>query len=262
MSDEVPLLLHIPLSHYNEKARWALDYKGIVHRRRVVGLDFYWRAWRATGQAKTPILFLPGGRAVHDSTRIIEALEELQPHPPLYPADPALRRRALDLEEYFDEVLGPSLRASLVTPLFRHDPDIALRVLMTGMSKNYERLRPFARILPAFYRMRHCIRDDRLEADREQMRLALDRIESERDGRPYLVGDAFSVADLTVAALLCPMLQPPQIQYPLEVELPPYLREFRENTVRHPACAWAREIHRLHRGVSVEAPRPRRADTA
>jgi hypothetical protein len=34
---EHPLLWHIPLSHYSEKVRWALDYKGIAHRRRVRG---------------------------------------------------------------------------------------------------------------------------------------------------------------------------------------------------------------------------------
>jgi hypothetical protein len=25
---DTPLLWHVPLSHFNEKARWALDYKG------------------------------------------------------------------------------------------------------------------------------------------------------------------------------------------------------------------------------------------
>jgi hypothetical protein len=34
---DTPLLWHIPLSHFNEKARWALDYKGIAHRRQVLG---------------------------------------------------------------------------------------------------------------------------------------------------------------------------------------------------------------------------------
>jgi hypothetical protein len=29
-----PVLYHIQISHYNEKARWALDYKGIQHGRR------------------------------------------------------------------------------------------------------------------------------------------------------------------------------------------------------------------------------------
>ena len=252
---ELPLLLHIPLSHYNEKARWALDYKGIAHRRRVVGPDFYWRAWRATGQGKTPILFLPGGDAVHDSTRIIETLERIRPEPALYPADAAQRRRALDLEDHFDESLGPSLRASLLTPLFRHDPEIALRVLMTGMSKNFRRLRPFARLIPGFYRKRHQMRDDALEADREKVRLALDRIEAERGGRPYLVGDAFSVADLTGAALLSPLLQPPQIQYPIEVELPGYAREYRDKLLRHPAFDWAREIYARQRGASKQVSR-------
>ena len=75
---ETPLLWHIPLSHYNEKVRWALDYKGIAHRRRVLGPDYLIRAWRATGQGKLPILWLDG-RAIADSTRIIAALEERFP---------------------------------------------------------------------------------------------------------------------------------------------------------------------------------------
>ena len=31
---DTPLLWHIPLSHFNEKVRWALDYKRIPHTRR------------------------------------------------------------------------------------------------------------------------------------------------------------------------------------------------------------------------------------
>jgi len=37
---DMPLLWHIPVSHFNEKARWTLDYKGIAHRRRVLGPDY------------------------------------------------------------------------------------------------------------------------------------------------------------------------------------------------------------------------------
>ena len=83
---ETPLLWHIPLSHFNEKVRWALDYKGIAHRRRVLGPDYLIRAWRATGQGKLPILWLDG-RAIADSTRIIAALEERFPELPLIPRE-------------------------------------------------------------------------------------------------------------------------------------------------------------------------------
>ncbi len=196
---DTPLLWHIPLSHFNEKVRWTLDYKRIPHRRQVLGADYLIRAWRATGRGTLPILFLDG-RAIGDSTHIIAALEERYPEPPLYPGDAAALHRALALEDYFDEQLGPALRAAIVTPLFRHDPDLALRVLTTGMpDKAYQTLRPLVRIFPAFYRFRHKISDSKLEAERAIVNAALDRIEQERQGRAYLVGDAFTVADAAAA---------------------------------------------------------------
>jgi len=247
-----PELWHIPLSHFSEKVRWALDWKGLAHRRRVLGPDYLIKAWRATGRGTLPILFLDG-RAIGDSTRIIAALEERHPDPPLYPADTAARQRALALEDELDEQLGPALRASLVTPLFRHDPDVALRMLTTGMPEAaYRRLRTLIRIFPAFYRFRHRIRDGSLDADRATVQASLDRIESERRDRAYLVGDAFSVADLTAAALLSPLLQPPEIQYPLRVELPAYVKDYRGSILEHPTAKWAAEIYRLHRGRSAE----------
>ena len=252
---DTPLLWHIPLSHFNEKVRWALDYKCIGHRREVLGPDYLIRAWRATGRGTLPILFLDG-RAIGDSTHIIAALEQRFPEPPLYPGDAAVRQRALALEDYFDEQLGPALRASVITPLFLRDPDIALRVLTTGMpDKAYQWLRPLGRVFPAFYRFRHKISDTRLNADRATVNAALDRVEQERQGRRYLVGEAFTVADLTAAAMLSPLLQPPEIQYPVRVELPPYLQNYRATLLRHPTARWAAEIYRLHRGHSAEVSR-------
>jgi glutathione S-transferase len=255
-----PLLWHIPLSHFSEKVRWTLDYKRIAHRRRVLGPDYLIRAWRATGRGTLPILFLDS-RAIGDSTHIIAALEERYPEPPLYPGDAAARQRALALEDYFDEQLGPAIRAAIVTPLFRHDPDAALRVLTTGMpDKAYQRLRPLVRIFPAFYRFRHKISEAKLEADRATVSAALDRIEQQREGRAYLVGDAFTVADLTAAAMLSPVLQPAEIQYPLQVKLPAYLQDYRATLLSHPAAQWTAGIYRLHRGRSAEVSR--RSSTA
>jgi glutathione S-transferase len=249
---EMPLLWHIPRSHYSEKVRWALDHKRIAHRREVLGPNYLLRAWRATGRGKLPILWLDG-RAIGDSTRIIAALEARYPEPALYPADAAAREHALALEDYFDEQLGPALRAAVITPLFRHDPDVALRVLTTGMpNQAYERLRRLVRIFPAFYRVRHKIKDARLEADRATVNAALDRIEQERQGRAYLVADAFTVADLTAAALLSPILRPPESQYPLRLELPAYVQDYRAALLQHPAAQWATGIYRHHRGHSAE----------
>ena len=253
----LPLLWHIPFSHFNEKVRWALDVKRIAHRRRSVGADYLFKAWRATGRGTLPILFLDG-EPIGDSTAIIAALERRWPDPALYPKDPAHRRRALELEDYLDEVLGPSLRAAVVTPLFRDDPDLALRVLTTGMpARAYRNLRPLARIFPAYYRFRHRIKTRHLDQDRARVTEALDRIAHELRPSGYLVGEAFSVADLTAAALLSPLLQPPELQYPMTVSLPDGLQRYRDEVARHPAGRWSLEIYRRHRGDSAEVRRAR-----
>jgi glutathione S-transferase len=251
----LPLLWHIPFSHFNEKVRWALDFKNILHRRRCVGADYLFKVWRATGRGTLPVLFLDG-KPIGDSTAIIAALERRQPEPALYPKDPAQLRRALELEDYFDEGMGPSLRAAAVTPLFRENPDLALRVLTTGMpDQAYRNLRRIVRIFPAYYRFRHKIKAQRLQQDRADVADALDRISRELQPSGYLVGETFSVADLTAAALLSPLLQPAELQYPLAIGLPDSLRRYQNELARHPAAQWALEMYRRHRGSSAEVPR-------
>jgi hypothetical protein len=56
--------------------------------------------------------------------------------------------------------------------------------------------------------------------------------------------------------MLSPLLQPAEIQYPLRVELPPDLREYRDQLLSHPAAQWAAGIYRRHRGSSAEVTRP------
>src|SRR5262249_28515404 len=111
------------------------------------------------------------------------------------------------------------------------------------------------RIFPTFYRFRHKISDAQLEADRAAVNAALDRIEHERQGHAYLVGDAFTVAGLTAAGLLSPMLPPTQDPYPLQVERARDLPDSRATLLPHPAVQWAAGIYRMHRGRSAEVSR-------
>src|SRR6185436_10982160 len=105
-----PILWHLKVSNYNEKVRWALDYKGVRHvRRAAVPGRHRAIAERLTGDRTFPVLILQR-EAIGDSSRIIEALERRFSEPPLYPRDPMERSRALDLEDFFDEELGPHVR--------------------------------------------------------------------------------------------------------------------------------------------------------
>jgi glutathione S-transferase len=241
------ILWHFPISHFNEKARWALDWKRIPHERRVLGLSYFPRALWATGRGTLPILFLDG-RAIGDSTRIIAQLERLQPDPPLYPSDPAARRRALELEDFFDEELGHALRTAGLGPAFIEDPDGVVAALSIGMGDGTRR----------WYR--HGISRATIETAPAQVGMALERIAAELRPSGYLVGEHFSVADLTAAALLYPLAQPREFPYPLPPS-PRATERARASFDDHVAIRWAREMYRRHRGTSAEVATPAASPT-
>jgi glutathione S-transferase len=245
-------LWHFPVSHFNEKVRWALDYKQVPHVRETLTIDYLPRALWATGQGSLPILHLDG-RAIADSTRIIAAIEERWREPALYPADARQRAQALALEDYFDEGLGPAVRAAVVGALVRADPALAIDTLATGWPETPRRL--LRRALPVFkpfYLWRHKIDLGRLEQERQTVRAAMDRIVAERQPSGYLVGDSFSVADLTAAALLSVAVLPPEMQYRASDTVPEAILELQRGLHGHEALAYVQEMYRRHRGVSAE----------
>jgi hypothetical protein len=83
----LPVLWQLQISHYVEKVRWALDYKGVPHVRRSLLPGVHIReAKRLTADTSTVPVLTIEGRSIGDSTRIIAAIEHRWPKPPLYPA--------------------------------------------------------------------------------------------------------------------------------------------------------------------------------
>ena len=249
-----PILWQFQYSHYNEKARWALDYKRIPHVRRSLlpGAHIPRVLWM-TGQKAVPVLVLDGA-AIADSTRIIEALERRRPEPPLYPRQDEYRGRALALEEFFDEELGPHLRRTWFYEVMP-DADFTVAQVTVGCGRTTQRVyRALYPVIGAVMRADMRIDAAGAEVGRAKVQAALDRIAAELQPSGYLVGDAFSVADLTAAALLSPVLMPAEFPYPLVTPLPPSAARYRASLETHPAFQWAAGIYRKHRGQSMERP--------
>jgi glutathione S-transferase len=247
-----PVLWHFPISHYNEKVRWALDYKDIPHERHALFLGYLPKALWKTRQPSLPILLMDG-HAIADSTRIIAAVEKRYPNPPLYPSNPAARRRALELEEFFDEELGPAVRTVVMAPLLEAKPDTLVTALGLGQKKSVLLFaRTGYRLLRALYKSRHHINAETVETGHKKISDALGRIEAERQPSGYLVGDHFSIADLTAAALLYPLAQPSQFPYASPTEFALAGRRCRDSLDFPDVFHWAEEIYRLHRGISAE----------
>jgi glutathione S-transferase len=247
----LPTLWHFRISHYNEKVRWALDWKRIPHHRRaVVPGPHVPVIWWLTGQKKVPALRLDG-TMITDSTQIIAALETYQPDPPLYPSSEGERARALALEEFCDEELGPHVRRVFFYYTLQ-DPAVATETLAVGESALTRRVYRLAfPIVRAVMRSDLGIDDARSAASRAQVERAMDRIAAEIQPTGYLVGERFSVADLTAAAMLGALARAPEFPYSLP-PLVPALADWRATLTDHPALRWAQDMFRRHRGTSAE----------
>jgi glutathione S-transferase len=194
-----PVLWQYNFSNFNEKARWALDYKRVAHVRRSL-LPNTPRALLFSLRGTLPVLDLDGRRLV-DSTRIIEALERRYPEPALYLAEVDERRRALELEDFFDEHAGHELRRAIFYEE-RNNPDYVGALLTTGRRGSTPRVYRGLMSLPgtmAYAKRRYRFYGPDVERARARVTAALDRIVTESEPSGYLVGSRFTVADLTAA---------------------------------------------------------------
>lgn len=242
------VLWQLAYSHFNEKARWALDYKGIAHERRDLLPGFHIpRTLWMTRQKQLPVLEIDGHR-ICDSTAIIARLEDDFPDAPaLYPGDRGARARALELEELFDEQLGPHIRRAWFEQLLRHPDYAATAITAAEPERTRRRYRRWFRVLAFAMRRDMKISARRAAESWEITASLLDRIAAEIGDSGYLAGDGFSVADLTACSLMAPVLPPPACPLAPELEMPDELEGFRERVAEHPAVRWAAGIIARHR---------------
>lgn len=247
-----PTLWHLPMSHYSEKVRWALDHKAVKHERRapIGGYHIAVALVLTKGRHYTlPVIELEG-RHIGDSTAIIAALEQRYPDPPLYPADPDERRRALELEDWFDEHLGPAIRRFVFHAL-RSDRDAFDELASRQVPKPFRRYRRLAGAYGrAFTGARFQAVSERRAGEALQQTLAaLAHLEAELGAGEYLVGGRFTVADLTAAALFYPLVLPPG--GPLHLDPPAPLAGIRDSLASRRGYHWVQTMFARHRRNSA-----------
>ncbi len=248
---DLPVLWQLRFSNFNEKGRWALDYKRIPHRRRsLVPGRHGERSKKLGGSGTTPILELDG-EVIGDTKDIVASLERRQPDPSLYPDTEIERKAVLGLERYFGDEVGPAVRTAIFHAIL---PDRRVTVELTSQGLGREVRAFFNAGYPIIRRaVRKAMNadDEGARRAREATVRGLERIEEELAGREYLIGDRFSIADLTAAALLCPLVSPPEFAYQWPTEWPDEWEEFRRSLADRPAYQWVQEMFRRHRGVSA-----------
>ena len=211
------------ISHFAEKARWALDYKGAdyVEERLVPGSHVPIVRRMAPGTS-VPVL-RDGDRVVQGSSAIIDYADQQWPELALTPSDASGRETALELERWLDRELGEAIRCVFYFHALEHRGLVLYFFNQGGPWWGRLLSRLGYRVMASSIRQMYAITRDNAARDEERMHAVFERVDELLSGRSYLVGDRFSRADLTLAALAAPLWRPEQhpTRWPPDEMYPP-----------------------------------------
>jgi glutathione S-transferase len=207
-------LVTLVFSHYNEKARWALDYCGVDYEERGFMPGFSHlgvllatrgrggKADEVSSRLSTPVLITKEGDRLCDSTDIARWASARLGHGgpgPLFP-DPAV----LDLVLAMGRDLGPYTRLVAYWHAFRSET--ALRTLADANVSRRQALAfrvvsPFGK---ALIKRALSVNEPSYRRALQRVRKQVAKIDEQLARGPYLAGERFTAADLTFACLMAP----------------------------------------------------------
>jgi glutathione S-transferase len=184
-------------------------------------------------------------RVIQGSSQIIDYADATWPTRRLTPEQPDQRTQAVELERWLDVEFGTTLRRVLYFHV------LANRKLVTGLFTQrgpwwgplfYDAVFPFVRL---GIRRMYAIEPDNAARDEKRIETGLERLDA-LGGKRYLVGDAFSRADLTLAALTAPLVGPPEhtMRWPPPDAYPPEVAALRDRFARSRACEHVLRMYR------------------
>lgn len=198
-------LYQFPISHYCEKVRWTLDHKQLDYRIKNLLPRLHARTTKKLAAASTVPVLIDSGKAIQNSSDIIDYLEIHYPNAPLTPTEPELKAEAQRWEKFADERIGLPVRAVCYDTLLDH-PDLLIPIF-TANGPWYGRP-----IMPIIYpllsrdmRRLMMIEPRAVKLAQQRLEKAIDKIDTHLKNRRFMVGDRFTRADIAVASMLAPL---------------------------------------------------------
>jgi glutathione S-transferase len=236
-------LYDFTFSHFSEKARWALDFKGVAYTPRHLLPGFHLRTTRKLAPRSSVPILKTDDAVIQGSTQIIDYLEQTFPDRSLTPPDPQDANSALQWETYLDQEVGVTLRLWF----YQHtlpDRERALRFLCTDASWLQRSL--FALSFATIRRKMAAVMNINAEtasAAEQRFMLAFDRLDEALERGPFLVGNRFSRADLSACALLWPLCRPGESESEVDALLPPTVGALRKQLQQRRFYNWVLELY-------------------
>ena len=250
-SQDYPELNVFAISHFCEKARWALDRAGIDYSLHHLAPGLHRRVAKKLGlpASSVPILKV-GGTLVQGSSAILDWAEEHRQAgaPTLVPEDDA-SESVNAVEQRLDEVLGVHVRRYFYSEALVEYPQ-TVKPIFTNDLVGGQKL-----FLELAWRFIRKIMIDRMDLgsmqgieSREILEQELNWLDSLlADGRQFLVGNRFSRIDITAASLLAPLVKPEKHPTYDMIELPPNVTLDCENWSKRTSLQWVSDMYQEYR---------------
>jgi glutathione S-transferase len=240
-------LYDFTFSHYSEKARWALDFKGVPYTPRHLLPGFHMRTARKLAPRSSIPILKTDSAVIQGSTEIIDFLEQTFPDRSLTPPEPRDANSAIEWEKYLDVEVGVTLRLWFYYHTLP-DRERALKFLCadaTWLQRSLFAL-AFERVRLKMTQFMNINAESASNAER-RFALALDRLDQALERGPFLVGNRFSRADLAACSLLWPLCRPGESESEVEALLCPTVSALRKRLQHRPFYRWVLERYREDR---------------
>lgn len=234
------------ISHFCEKARWALDWHSV---------DYHEINWppgphlllaKRLGAPRSSVPILRAGeQLVQGSDNIIDWADALVPDT----ANTLSAPEARALEQRADNGLGIHIRRLTYAECLKTHPHVVKPALFHNLSALHLMLANMMwpitrRAMVRGYRLGEGAADE----SRARVETELDWLDDViADGRPFLAGDKFTRADIAVASLLSPFARPDAMPLYQRMEFPPNLAADLARWQSRPTLQWVANIYTHHR---------------
>ena len=244
-----PELYIFAISHFCEKARWALDFHGIEYRLRHIAPGVHVSFAKKHGAPRTSVpILLADGQTIQGSAAIVDwadahsAISET-----LTPADYADESRSI--EKRLDDVTAVHIRRyyysealcdypERVKPVFTDSLGVREKIILAA-SWNIVRKR-MIRFMD--------LGSEQFGESREIVLSELDWLDGLLgDGRQYILGGRVTRADVAAASLLSPLAAPAEHPVYSDSLYSPRVKKDVEAWAHRPTIDWVRKMYAEHR---------------
>ncbi|MFT6286841.1 MAG: glutathione S-transferase [Alcanivorax sp.] len=243
-----PQLYVFAISHYCEKARWALDYLGVEYEINYLAPGLHAERMTSLGANDTSLpVLVNGDELIQGSSDIISWAESAPNNGRTLDCE----RSSLinDITNRIDDVLGVHVRRMYYSEALVEHPETVLPIFADYLDdKEAALLREIWKfVVPSM------IEKMELGADqgRESRAIVLQQLdwfdELLEDDRDYLLGDTFTRVDLSAASILAPLAMAPEHPTYGNLEMPPRIAQDVVEWQSRPVSQFVARVYRRHR---------------